>query len=163
MQKKTSRNTRIGSSQLGGRRGLALILAAVGIGITSLPANSALADEGSIAQPSGSFTMSASFCSLRNADEGCEYWNHWGDWVFNSDGSITMESSDGDLSTNQASWTAVGPDQLFAETYSLEGCWLSSVLVERISGGTGGEYPCYEGIVDDLDIGVVALRLCLEP
>lgn len=164
MQKEASRNhTRIGSSQCGGRRRLALILAAFGLCVTSLPAKSALADEGDITLPSGDFMMSASFCSLRSSDEACEYWNHWGYWIFNSNGSITMELSDGNQSPNQATWTEVSSDQLFAETYSLEGCWLSSVLVERVSGGTGGEYPCYEGIVDDLDIGVVALRLCLEP
>ncbi|HMA93775.1 MAG TPA: hypothetical protein VKP30_13890 [Polyangiaceae bacterium] len=164
MQKKTSRNhTRIGSSQLGWRRSLALILVASGICVTSLSAKNARADEGDITLPSGDFMMSASFCSLRSSDDVCEYWNYWGYWIFNSNGSITMGLSDRNLLPNQATWTAVGPDQLFAETYSPEGCWLSSVLVERVSGGTGGEYPCYEGIVDDLDIGVVALRLCLEP
>jgi hypothetical protein len=163
-QDKLSRNDAwIGSKRSAVRRSLAVILAAFGIGVAIFPANSALADEGDITLPSGDFMMSASFCSLQSSNQECEYWNYWGYWIFNSDGSTTKESYDGWVSPDQATWSAVGPERLFTETYSAEGYWLSSVLVERVSGGTGGEYPCYEGVVNDLDIGVVAIRLCLEP
>jgi hypothetical protein len=85
-----------------------------------------------------------------------------GYWLFNSDASVTKVSN-GVYWADQGTWSEVQSGQIFVEFRNQEGLWLSSILADRVSGGEDGEYPCFDGLVEDLDIAVSSVRLCLEP
>lgn len=144
---------------------LRTVLGALAIGSAALsPTNvSAEPGAGSGLLPSEDFMMSATYCPDSASFSACAGNTvDGGYWLFNSDASVSKVSG-GVQSPDQGTWSEVQPGQISVEFRNQEGLWLSSILADRVSGGEGGEYPCFEGLVEDLDIAVLSVRLCLEP
>jgi hypothetical protein len=140
------------------RRGLAALIGAFAVGAVASSADVAGAEDSSL--PSGEFWANVTYCPGSVSFSECTAPTvDGGYWAFHTDASLTRWS-DGVEQPGHGAWDETAPGELFVEFYNDEDQWLFSVDADQVSGG---DYPCYEGLVDDLDIGVVSVRLCLEP